>query len=773
MVLASGRRLLGVFAVILLATLTLLPADASASTVVPGVSTVNNMLLVVDGDGSVVGVYPSDLHIVFDYTRFYEDEFVNSSVVYTIKECEGGWVLYIPPTTFYVPEVDGIIKLERPSLSVACYANAEDLVEGNTTRTSAGVAVKVSVRIGVTVVKLGSKDISVLHIGEYIHRYVMNWAVPTVAYRVFVEKDVNGYKHYAVYQEWLNLDLTTVEVGVYVVGVWLNKVSLRGYVERGNFSTGGVVLSPIYDVEVCGELSGVYRMRMSMIVSVSEREVILNIPPGGRDCKTIVNATFSPGANQTIVLSARTGALSITLRYEGVNVSGLVVSISKPFGRVVASGALWTCVIQSLVSLTGYYSPFPRVSVRATVSNRFFGSFDCLSPDIAGEGTYSVVCEKTVSGNFDWSEIENSNFRFEIAYTDERGKTWSYAAEVRVVVTDPSSIAGQMAQVYNTVLNILLSGLLVTIVLLIISYIKEMFTGSPLIDPYLLRGALLTLIVSFAVLSVGVPTVYYAFGKIVENLPILNRYISPPTSTEPTVVFGQMISYYDKLFTTILRDYEVEFVGSIGKIMSWLQMTTAVALALMVVALALSTIWTPGAGIPFSSIASGIMSLVFGIISMLMMQVQMGVFAVVAVTISRVMIFVVSAVILSFMMLGTMMICIPSSTIQRIGEDLFGAGVLYTISFPLIAPLSYAIYMHLMDTVRMQGALEAIGNICINVPIPICYIGFVPFLTRMIAFVVASGVATLLILGTLGYILSRTGVAAGIGEALSSMVWRG
>lgn len=769
---ATVARLSAATLIALVVLLVFTAPDAGATTVIDGVGTVSSMLLVVDSDGTVVGAYPSDFQIMFEYSRFFEDEYVNSSVTYRIQECLGGWVYGIPPVTFYVPDVNGIIKLDPPTLDVSCYANTEDIVDGNTTRTSAGVALRVSVRLGVRIIKLGS-SVSVLEIGEYIHNYVMTWTLPTVMYRIFVEKEINGYKYYDLHSEWLYLDLTDVEVEVYVVKAWLNKITLDRYVERGNFSTGGVVLTPLYRVEVCGTLSGVYRGTMSMVIGIADKDVVLDVQPGRTECKSVSNVTLSPGANQTLTLSMRTGAFSLTLRYERMNITGLVVSISRPFGRVVASGSLWTCVVQSLVSLSGYYRPFPSVSARGTVSNRFFGTFDCRPLTMTGEGAYTLVCERTISGNYDWTEVENSNFRTTVSYTDERGKVWTYTAEVKLMVTDPSSIAGQMSMVYTITLNLILAGVLASVVLLIVSYVKEMLTGVPLIDPYILRGTMLTLTVSFAVLAVGIPAVYYAFGKIVENLPILNRYISPVTSTDPTAVFGQMISYYDRLFTTVMRDYEVEFVGSIGKIMSWLQATTAVALALMVVALALSTFWTPGAGIPFSSIVSGVMSLVFGVISMLMMQVQMGVFAVVAVTIARIMIFVVSAVVLSLLVLGTVMICVPSSTTQRMGEDLFGAGILYIVAFPLVAPLSYAVYMHLMDTVRAHGALEAIGNICIYVPIPICYVGLVPYLTRMIAFVVASGVATLLVLGSLGYILSRTGVAAGIGEALSSLVWRG
>lgn len=744
-----------------------------ASTTVAGTTTVDSIFLVVDNNGNVVGSYPSEFNILFEYTKFFGEEFTNTSVEYRVLECTAGWWgMGIPSRTFYVPEIDGVIKIEGENVSGLCYASVENVVEGNTTRSSAGVVVKVSTKASIQIISLRTNT-TTLPIGSYILQYVFGGWPPSMYYRVFVEKDIGGYKYYDLHQELLLVDFTSVTISTHIVEVWLNELRLRAYMERGSFNAGGVVLVPSYDVEICGKLSEAYGGKLSMIVSLSDREGVLEIPAGSMKCVNLSNTTLTPGANQIITLSVRSGAFSIALRYEGINVEGLVVSLSRPFGRVIASGSIWNALIQSLVTLTGYYSSFPTVVVKGSVSNVFFGSFECQTLTINQEGAYTLLCEKTIFGNFNWVDIENSNFRTYVEYIDERGGIWRYSAEVRLSVSDPSSIAGQVSLVYTYSMNVILMGVIVVILFYFISFVKEMITGTPLIDPHMLRGTLLTLVVTYAVLSVGIPTVYYTFGKIVENIPLLNKYITPITSTDPNVAFAHMISYYDQLFTAVMRDFEVEFSGSIGKIMSWLQSTTVFALGLMVVALALSTFWTPGAGIPFSSIASGIISLVFGIIGMLMMQVQMGVFALVAITISRVMVYVVTSVVLALMVLGVMLICLPIPTTQRIGEDLFGAGILYMIAFPLIAPLGYAMYMHLMDSIRVQGAIEAIGNICIMIPVPLCFIGFIPFITRMIAYVVASGVVTLLILGSLGYILSRTGVAAGIGEALSSLVWRG
>ncbi|MEM4584180.1 MAG: hypothetical protein QW611_04315 [Ignisphaera sp.] len=774
--------------VIIVLIVSMIPAlesvtDVRASNVVTGVVTHDSMLLVVDNTGAVVGAYPSELEIISEYTKFYEDIYINNTVEYKILKCRAWWGTNIPAGMFYVPEIDGIIKIEPRDISIMCYTkvfNRSGYIydpDTNTTaiyiNSSAGVAVKISIRISVDIVRIGVRDLSILRLGNYILHYVLYGNNPYIFYEVEVDRIIDGIAYRYSYFDYFIFDLSQAELSIFIVEVWLNKIEIGGYLAQGNLSIGGVSLKPIYNAEVCGKISGRYGMPFSMIVSLSDKENILTIPVGRTVCTTLSNITLTPGANQTISMNVRSGAFSLTLRYEEINIEGLVISISRPFGRVIASGTSWTAILQSMVSVSGYYREFPSVRVEGSVTNDFFGSFSCQSLTINREGTYTLVCENTIYKSFNPIDIENSNFRVMITYFDERGKVWQYTTDVRVPVMDPSTIAGQVSMIYTTASNIVLMGIIAALVLYIISYIKELFTGFPLLDLYMLRGAMLTMIVAYAVLSVGIPMVYYIFGKIIENMPLLNRYVSPITSTDPRVAFGEMISYYDQLFTAIMRDYEVEFVGSIGKIMAWIQVTTAVAMSFMVIALALSTIWTPGAGIPFSSIASGIMSLVFGIISMMMMQVQMGVFAIVAVTVSRVMVFVVTAVILTLMVLGVMLICIPTSLTQRIGEDLFGAGIIYMIAFPLLAPLSYSIYMHIMDTVKLQGPIEAIANICVYVPAPICFSGFVPFFIKMITFVVASGIATLLILGSLGYILSRTGVATGLGEALSSLVWRG
>lgn len=771
----QSRVQLAVAAVLLLVVLQVAgttTVNAYDGNVVKGVGTSDGLILVVDIDGKVVGVHPTDFYIMFEYNKIYEDNLANVTANLTVKSCNGGWTS-IPSKVFYAPEVDGVFIVESPSMEVSCYANSSERYEGPTKKVLGITTVRLYAKAKVSVVKLGVRNVRTIPIGRYILDYVLYGQMPLAWYIVTVEKNVNGTPYYDYYHEYLTLNISTVEVEVYVIEVWMNKIKLKEYRERGKFESGGVILTPVYDIEICSTLSGSYKGTIELLVILSDRELKLSTSSSRVTCKNISDVLLTPGANQTLVMSVRTGFFSLILRYERVNVNGLVVSIGSPYVRITSSGSTWTCLLQSFITINGFYDPFPQVSVQAWATGDIFGSIDCTVPTLTGEGVYSVDCEKSVTGEFNWTDIKNASFRFTIVYTDEKGRAWTYSSEVKALVTDPSSIAGQMSMVYNMSLNTILLGVVACTTLLIVSIIKELYTGTPLIDPYIIRGTLLTLTVAYAVMALGLPMTYQVFWKLVENTPLLNRYLTPPSLADPATMFRQMISYYDTLFARIMLDFEKEFVGSIGKIMTWLQLMTAFAIVMIAIALALSTIFTPGAGIPFSSIASGIMSLVFGIISILMMQAQMGVFVVIAVTIARVMIFVATALLLSLMVLGTFLICIPAPFTQRIGEDLFGAGLLFMIAFPLIAPLSYAIYMHVMDTVRMGGVLEALGNVCVFIPFPICFAGLVPHLTRMIAFVVASGVVILLVLGGLGYILSKTGVAVGIGEALSSLVWRG
>ncbi|MEM1693825.1 MAG: hypothetical protein QW456_06425 [Ignisphaera sp.] len=742
----------------------------------------NSLLLVVDNTGAIVGIYPSDLEIIGDYSTVFVNTYENVTVRYSILKCRAQWSINITSSTFYVPDIDAIIRFE-PKENIACYPDIEVTVreeydsDTNTTITfitsTARLYIVLYIRMSINIMKIGTVNVTNLPLGKYIIDYLFHGHIPHIYYEVEVRKIIGGIPYQEKYSETLSLDLSQVKVSLHIIELWLNKIEISEYLVQGNLSQG-VIINPTYNVEVCGRITQGYRGKLLMVVGVLDKETVLSVTGGETTCKTISNITLTPGTNQTIYLNVRSGAFVMNLKYENISIEGTIISISNFFGRVLSSGSLWSVLLQSLISVAGYYETFPLIRVEGSVTNTFFGSFECQDLIIDREDIYNFVCEKNIYGNFNLVDIENSNFTVTLVMIYGENKIWRFTTVVRLMAMDPSSIAGQVSMIYTYASNTILMGIVAILILYIVSHIKEMITAVPLFDSYMLRGALLTLVVAYAVLSIGIPLVHYVFGRIVENIPILNRYISNiATSTDIRASFANMVSYYDNLFITIMKDYDKEFITSIGRIMMWIQIMSISALSIMAVAIALSTIWTPGAGIPFSSIFSGIMSLVFGIISMLMMQAQMGIYVIVAITVTRVMIFIVTAIMMSLMVIGVILICIPTSLSQRIGEDLFGASILYMIVFPLIAPLSYAIYKHLMDSVAIQGPLSTLSNICVYVPLPICFAGFVPFFVRMITFVVASSIAVILILGSLGYILTRTGVATGIGEALSSLVWRG
>lgn len=759
----------GALAVILFLLPLVIPECTSATT--RGTISAQNLMMVVDRYGKVVGVYPQDLSFIVSYTKQYESRHINATkVLYSVLECNAYWILGVEPGLYYIPDIDAVIRVEPRSIEKSCHAQVETQYNGSTKIDIGSVAVQVSTWIDITFVSVGAR-VSEIPIGQLFVKYVTGFN-PVFGYTVVVRKVVNDYEYTDTHIEHVTVNMEQEVVRIFVVDVWLKNLTLSKYQKQGDLQAGGVIISPLYAVEVCGKVSETYRTFLAVDVSVYNKGVTLLLRPGIAECKKLEDLALPPGANQSVVLNIRTGVFSIQAEYV-VDVEGLVVSISKPVAKVIASGSTWIAVVQTMVGVSGYYRVFPTVSVHGEVFNEVFGSIDCVSPRINGSGGFTLLCQKSITGDIEERDIADSIFVASVTYTDEGGKSWNFEAHVKAFIMSMGSVAGQIMTMYTLAGNLLLGGILAIVLILVVSHFKEMITGYHLVDPYLLRGALMTVTVSYVILAFIIPGVYYVFGKIVENTPILNKYISVPATPNPRDAVGAMVSYYDQLFATIMKDYEVEFVGSLGRIMTWVQLMAAIGMGLMVVALALSTFWTPGAGIPFSSVASGLFSLVFGILSMLMMQIQMGVFVIVGVTVASIMVAVVTAVVLSLMLLGVVLICIPTHSTQRLGEDIFGASLLYLIVFPLLAPISYAIYSHLMDVVRTGGVADVLGGACIFLIAPICLSGFVTNVIRMVVFVVASGAATMLVLGSLGYILSRTGVATGIGEALSSLVWRG
>ena len=752
---------IAVFLAILALIGTATPAIAQTA---EGVPNMDSFIIVADQHGNPIGMYPKNIYIDFTYNAIYG---INESGNVTYKILDKGWMWWFePPDEVYIPDINATVKLKY-EVRLDAVAGAMRTMHGNETYTNAGVAVTLHIRMYIAFANLPNVT-GTLPIGYYIVKYGLYGVNPAISYYVIAERYRNGEPEMTDYfSNDVTLDLEPVSIKLYGLVFEVKNVTIAKYVATGTLDTG-VSLKPLYNLTFCGNLINNTEGEMELMVSVENSETMLKVDGDPSfECATLHGIMLSPKANQSIPVVIRTGAFILPLNFTE-DVPGAVITAGKASGRAIGETGTWEAVITVPVYVSGYYRQWPPISVSATVTNTYFGAIPCKTLEIRKPGAYVLVCNKTVAMQLTSAEILRSAFNVDMTIVDGLGKPHTFKGVATMGAFDPSNIADVAWEVYQYASRTLLMGMVGVVVLLIISILKESITGYPLIDPAYLRGALLTLAVAVVLLQVAIPYVYATYTNLLSNLPLFRRYVTPPPSNDPKTVFTHLIGYYEKTFESIERDYQEMFVASINSILATIGGWVAVALVAIVVALALSTPFTPGGGIPFSSVATAILSVVFTFLGMILMIAPAGAIVLVGVAIGRLVIIIVTAVVVAMMALGVLLMCIPSPMSQRLGEDFFGAGVLYFIAFPMIAPITYSLYSYVVET----AGKASVNSINVALGIASFAIPLAP-IVRIMVYFVASGVAMLMIVMSLSYILSRTGIATGIGEALSGLVWRG
>lgn len=730
--------------------------------VVDGIPNTNHLVLVVDHVYRLVETVPDEIYIEFKRTVSYVDEYDEdaSSIDYRVISFNCYWLKPFPSGSFYAFEVLAtfVVTPLEPRCSISFN------VEEHEGTAYASTMISFSMKVRVLILRIRRHITGELNIGSLILKYLLNNTEPEHRFDAVVEKRVKNSTTVATYSGVFRLNLATVVVNVFTTRMWLGAVVLTNYTVSGNLTTG-VVIEPLYNVTLCGELPATFGTSLLTLASIGSSEITLRMEPGRMVCNYTVVA-LQPGYNRTVSTLVRSGAFTATIDLT-THIYGLRLLFPSPVAVVYKNGSVWEVVVTIPISVDGYYVVYPNLRVNATAFHNIFGSIPCSNVTINKNGTYSITCSKRYTGNVEFDDIVNSKIYITIRYTDELGYTRVITGETTVTATDPSSIAGQAWMLYNYVSNTLLLGAVMIVCMMIFSYIFEVITGRSLFRIDILRGVLLTVVVSALIFRVIIPAALLGFSAIVANIPILRNYLADLVGVEdPAVLFSRMVGYYDRLFSKIEADLNTYFIGSMNAIFAHLAFLTGIALSLFIAAMALSTPLTPGGGTPFASIASTIFSFVFGVVSILMAQIQMVAFVIAGLSVVRILVFIVTALIMVLTVVGIVMICIPTPVTQMIGEDLVSASMIFLLALPLTAPVTYAIYMHIMES-SMR-----------NIQFPF-FLGFIPGpgimepLIKMVVYVVSAGIALLVIVSTLAVVLSRTGVATGISEALSGLVLRG
>ncbi|MEM1528262.1 MAG: hypothetical protein QW290_02585 [Sulfolobales archaeon] len=730
---------------ILAILLTIIPAHAQS----PPQPSTEQLLMVYDTSGTLVGVFPQ-YQVYYLHRNLVTSN--DTSVQYRVVSRWWTWVR-APPTQVSIPELEGEILL----------SSKVDLLSSvfQTSNTS-GVSVEVRVVLQTTIKKI--KNVTgLIPLGDYISQYGLGGDRPTLLYVVEVEKYVGGsltsVEEISEEVE-LNMDFT-VDVSTLRIGI--RNTTLERYEVFGSLDAGAVI-APTYKVFVCGEVLGSMESGLTTTVYVAGSEATLTLS-NLESCTQVSGVKVMPGERQNLQMLVSSGVFVLTIN-NTVSPEGYLVSFSKPAGVVAGGGTLWKFEVRVPIQVSGYFHDWPSVEVGGAVNSQVFGSIECSTEEIKSSGSYVLTCVKEFSGSVDPKQIDDSAY-VEVWYRDELGGYHVLSGAVSMNVIDPTSLSDMTWEIHQHSVRILLFGMFAVLALYVLSLLKESITGFPLIDNDYLRGTLLTLSVSVVIFQVVFPISQFFFISIIRSLPPFQSYVTDVSGTDPKSLLTSMINYYDKLFLEIQADYYTEYVTSLNNIIAHIGLWIAGSLTFMLIAIALSTPFTPGGGIPFASLFSAVLSLVFGIVGLLITQVQTGALVLLGVIIARVFILVVSALIVVLMTIGVFLVCVPSPLSQRIGEDLIGAGVLFFLTFPLLGPITYAFYMYLIDSGKnvMAGPLQLSLGL-INIVFPVTEF------IKIIIYLTSTTLAVVIVVSSLAYILTRTGIATGIGEAFSGLFWR-
>jgi len=749
-----------------MASLISLPA-AYASSTVEGVLSVEDVLLITDQEGNVLGLYPQNLYIEHLYTRTYGTN-ETGKVEYKIVDSSWSWVFPRggPPNTVYIPDLGITLRLKY-DVKFEAVAGSTTETRDNITTSSAAVVMKLDVKTFIEFVK-APNVVGTIDIGEYLRQYLFNGWDPIITYLVKAEKFVDGKSAGDVYiTDDVTLSFSSLSVSVHTVNLYIDKIVRKAYVSKGDLDSGATV-SPLYDIVVCGSVVGSDRT-YELLISYADKEAILTVGGGAPKCKAIEGVSLTPGKNSNIIVVVKSGIIVLQLNYTK-DVEGAIISLSKASGRAVGSPGKWNFIVTVPVYVSGYFSGgWKEFKVSGVVSGSTVGVIPCQVLTINASGVFSLICNATVGFSGSSGDIINATYEASVTVYDEFGTPHTFRGHVYVDALDPTNIADVAWVIYSIASRALFGGVLFAVCLMIVSIVKETITGSPLLNPADLRGALLTMIVAGLIIYVGIPYTYKLYADVLSNISLFQSYVRPPPSSDPQTVFTHLVNYYDLLFQEVERDYQARYLSNVQGIYSSLMNLIGIFIGVMAVALALATPLTPGGSIPFASIASVLMSIVFTYLSLVLMFAPVGALILAVVAIGRLVVLLTTAVVIAVLTVGVFLIAIPTPLSQRLGEDMFGAGILYFITFPLLAPLAYTLYRYVVETASRNITESSLGVVLgpVSAVIPLKQI-----IDIMIYFT-ASGAVILMVLFSLGYILQRTGIATGLGEALSGLVWRG
>jgi len=713
--------------------------------------------------GRVLATFPSSLSIEYRYTwsEVLSQEYSGSKYQLTAAQ----WYWANPPVSQVadVPELGSRVILYAevsfdPGVGGSLYTWTTSSVSTyyyngsptpyteyyTYTNSYAVLSVVIVVRLTIAFDRVPA-EVGEVDIGSLVVRYFFSGSPPSIYYYVSASNGQDTRWH----SETVSFPLSGYRVSIYTASVWLESLAVDHYESR---LEGGVLhVYPVHRARACGVVRGL-DTSMPALVSVYNSSAYLELSQSG-GCADIY-AAIPPGANQSVVLTVSTGTFQVGIPYT-LDVGGAVLTAGPPAG--FAAGPRGYAAVAAYASgLSGAFS------LSATVYG-VQGSCGS-SPATVQAGGEPVV----VGCRFDAQGVRR--VVLSLSVTDPAGGSHTASWEILLASIQVASISSAIAAAYTEAINVVLRAIAVLLAVMAGALFLQMFSGAARAFPEdAVRSVLFGLVLLVAVMAVLIPGVFYVASQLLSQVePFKNLTCLSSQGGGLQGYIASMASCYDELFSKIQEDYANYLVKSVGEVASAARNLVIVAAAMLAVSTALSFIPVLGSGLSQvpGAVGTALLSLGTTYIGFIVATAPAIAVASAAVAIAQVFIVAAAVIVIIALILGAALISIPTAYTQAMGEPLFSGALLFIVVFPLLGPIALGVYSYTVNQAisAVQAGLQPVSFLGAVVP--------VSAIATISVFLAALGVAFAMIFGVLGFALTRTGIAAGIGEALSSLVWR-
>jgi len=571
-------------------------------------------------------------------------------------------------------------------------------------------------------------------------------------------------------------------------------VNKGGAVPIGSFSSEGYIgVAPkgsIY-VELCLRGPEGYKLEgdvsyINRFGTYESKITLTSNPSGGCSSTTISDAVIVPGnytGDNKFTLTFTSGAIRLNMVTDTI-VSGASGRASMPFIVILPQGDSWNATIYIGVDYTAFQDDTPLyVGADGTIyletrnGGRLSAPFACRMTPITETTTY--ICNASLGRlGINPSDVVK-------AYADVTVRVSMYgiahsdSMTVSCAIMSPSNVQGLAATLYRAVVNGSFVVLLLLVFFYVVNHLASMI-GRQIVDPYYILQSMMAVIV-IAALVFAVPYFHLYLLSTLYSIPEFSDILRATPLSDPGQIVNMppdqavamLMSFYDMTLNRLKLDYKLWFETEMyTHILVRLISVGIIIAALFFLALALmATFNSPAAGAALGPLV-GYLSMV---VSMLMTVAPLAGIVNALIAVSEFVVSVAAMVFFAVLLIGLMAAAVPTPTATRFAEDLVGGGVFYLLTIPVLAPIAYATYIYVRNSLDLYIAQVAKSlpgirlwgpGADINLIVPI-----VPMM-RMISYVTLASIVLLMITLTHAYLLSRTGIMTGLGEAIMKLAKR-